>query len=200
LKKSLFTFILTWFIYFNLLAQNNNDLLVVLHQETLNKLLTAIGEISGNAEYTVMYIKGNYTWKLNNTEIKLVKDSAFFSTDVTVKTGFDTYTDHVNGKMSITYNQQTNQIAIRVADAVFELRVGILGREYKIKSVQLADYLSSAFMFEGPKTMSNEMVFVMPDGKEKKIIVKPSACVLRIVENQIIVASELYFKEKIDKK
>ena len=66
--------------------------------------------------------------------------------------------------------------------------------------MQIADYLSSAFLFDGPKTMSNEMIFMMPNGTEKKILVKPSACVLKIVDKQIIVASELYFKEKIEKK
>jgi hypothetical protein len=195
--KKLTSIIFCLMLFCGVKAQENNDLLVVLHQETLNKLLNAIGEISGNAEYSVMYIKGHYTWQLNKTEIRLLKDSAYFSTDVTVKTGFDTYTDHINGKMSITYNQQTNQIAVRVADAIFELRVGVLGKQFKIKSVQIADYLSSPFMFEGPKTMSNEMTFIMPNGTEKKIMVKASACVLKIVEKQIVVASELYFKQKI---
>jgi hypothetical protein len=191
--------ILVIFVLFfnNTKAQVNNDLLVVLHEETLNKLLAAIGEISGTAEYSVLYIKGNYTWKLNNTQITLIKDSAYFSTDVTVETGFNNYTDHINGKMSINYNQTTNQIAVKVADAIFELKVSVLGKDFRIKSVQIADYLSAPFLFEGPKTMSNEMVFVMPSGIEKKILVKPSSCVLKIVDKQIIVASELYFKEKI---
>jgi hypothetical protein len=175
-------------------AQSENDLLVVMHQETLNKLLSAIGEIAGNAEYKVLGITGHYTWKLNSTQMNLLKDSAFFSTDVTVETGFNTYTDHINGKMSITYDKKTNLISVKVADAVFELRVSVLGKEFKIKSVQIADYLSSPFTFEGPQTVKNEMNFTMPNGELKKVTVRPSSLSMRIVEKQIIVASELYFK------
>ena len=186
--------------YVSVQAQSENDLLVVMHQETLNKLLTAIGEIAGNAEYKVVGITGHYTWKLNSTQINLLKDSAFFSTDVTVETGFNTYTDHINGKMSITYDKKTNLISVKVADAVFELRVSVLGKEFKIKRVQIADYLSSPFTFEGPKTVNNEMTFTMPNGEVKRLSVRPSSLTMRIVDKQIIVASELYFKSLVPTK
>jgi hypothetical protein len=83
---------------------------------------------------------------------------------------------------------------VKVADAVFELKVSVLGKEFKIKSVQIADYLSSPFTFEGPQTVKNSMTFTMPNGEVKKVSVRPSSLSMRIVEKQIVVASELYFK------
>ncbi|MFN5494115.1 MAG: hypothetical protein ACK5AQ_07640, partial [Bacteroidota bacterium] len=58
-----------------------NDLSVVLSENTLNKLLKAVGEIKGENNYELMLIKGKYTWKLNQTEILLIHDTALFDTD-----------------------------------------------------------------------------------------------------------------------
>ena len=37
-----------------------NDFVVTLHEETLNKVLAALGDISGANDYEVMLIKGKY--------------------------------------------------------------------------------------------------------------------------------------------
>lgn len=178
----------------------SNDLSVVLSENTLNKLLKAVGEIKGENNYELMMIKGKYTWKLNSTEIILVNDTALFDTDVEIETGFSTYRDHVRGLMSVLYDTKTNQIAVRLVDAVFELKIQLFGKDFTIKKVQIADYLSAPFLFEGPSTLSQQMDFPMPDGTVKKLKVKPSSTKLKIVPGKILVETQLNFLPETEKK
>jgi hypothetical protein len=178
----------------------SNDLSVTLHENTLNKLLRAVGEIKGENTYEVMMVKGSYTWKLRNTAIRLIRDSALFETDVEVETGISTYRDHVRGTMSVLYDSKTNRIAVKLIDAVFALKVNVLGKDLTLKKIQLADYLSAPFSFEGPQTMTQEMEFPMPDGSKKLLQVKPDATLLKILPGKIVVDSQLKFINKDSEK
>ena len=175
-----------------------NDLVVILHQETLNKLFGAIGEISGTEEYEILLMKKKYTWFLSNMRIQLQKDSASFITDATVDAGFGIYKDQVVGKVAIDYDEKRNKISVKVVDAVFEIFINFMGKRLVIKRVQLANYLTTPFTFEGPMTLENEMSFQMPDGSEKKLFLKPSRCIIRVEPEKIIVSTEIdFFHQKV---
>lgn len=171
-------------------------MIVSLHEETLNKLLAAVGEIKGTNDYEVSFVKGKYHWYLQNSQIQLLKDSAKFFTDAKVSVGPFKYTDKVEGRVSVTYSEKTNQIAVKVVDAVFEVYTTILGAKISIKKVQIADYLKTPFLFEGPMTMQSSMEFMMPDSTKKTIYAKPSKCDLKILPHQIVVSSEVDFTDK----
>jgi hypothetical protein len=173
-----------------------NDLTVVLHESGLNKLINTVGEISGEGVYEFMFIKSSYTWLLRNTKIKLVKDSALFETDVEIKTGFDTYFDHVKGIMGVSYNKKKNEISINLVDAVVHLKASLLGKSFTIKKIQLADYFIQGFVFDGPSTASKEMKLALPNGTTKTIDSKIEDVNIFIEENKIRVCGELNFFEK----
>lgn len=176
----------------------NNDLVVMLHEETINKLFRAIGEIKGSNDYKVAFIQGKYYWDLVNPKIELLNDSARFVTKAKVKVGAFEYSDDVIGTVAISYNEKSNEISVKVLDAVFELYTHILGRKIHLKNIQVADYLSTPFLFEGPMTMNSEMSFPMPDSTVKIIYAKPINCKLKIISHQVIVSSELDITEKIE--
>ena len=125
--------------------------------------------------------------------IDLLTDSAQFITDATVVTGLGTYQDQVIGKVSISYDQSTNLISVKVVDAVFEIFVEVFGKKIVLKRVQIADYLTSPFQFEGPMSISNELAFTMPDGSVRKMVAKPSVCVVKVLPDKIEVSTQVQF-------
>lgn len=173
-----------------------NDLVVILHQETLNKLFTALGDISGTEDYEVLLMKRKYTWYLSHMRIHLQKDSASFITDATVDAGFGIYKDEVIGKVAIDYDEKQNKISVKVVDAVFEVFINLMGKRLVIKRVQLANYLTTPFTFEGPMTLENEMSFQMPDGTDKKLFLKPRKCSIRVENEKIVVSTEIDFLDQ----
>ncbi|MBC7412277.1 MAG: hypothetical protein H7331_07475 [Bacteroidia bacterium] len=170
-----------------------NDLTIQLHEETLNKMLKALGNIKGTNTYDVMYVTGTYHWSLIKPTIQLMKDSARFKTDAKVEVGMFKYTDEVVGKVSINYQEKTNQIAVRIIDAPFEIYTTILGKKFVIKRIQIADYFKTPFLFEGPMTMKGAMEFMMPDSTIKTLMAKPSKCDVKILPQRILVSTELEF-------
>lgn len=180
----------------NVNSKKMNDLTVVIHQNTLNKLIQTIGLISGTGTYEVMFIKGNYRWFLENTKINLIKDSAIFESDVKVESGIDVHKDHVKGIMSVNYNQQTNQILIKLLDAVFHLKVNVLGKEFTIKKIQIADYINEPFVFEGPQLPDKPTEFTLPDGTVKKVFSKLEKQELKILPQEIRLTGDIRFFEK----
>jgi len=175
----------------------NSDITVMLHESTINKLFTAIGEIKGSNDYKIGFISGKYFWNLMSPKIELLQDSARFITKAAVKVGSFEYEDEVIGKVAIAYNEKSNQISVKVLDAVFELYTHVLGKKIHLKNIQVADYLKDPFLFEGPMTMNSEMSFMMPDSSVKTLLARPSKCRLQIRNHQVIVLSEL---EILDKK
>lgn len=188
--------LLAIFIMVSNLSYSQYDLQVSLHENTLNKVFSTLGVISGTGEYEVMFIKSKYTWTLNNMRIDLLTDSGQFITDATVVTGLGTYQDRVTGKVSISYDQYTNLISVKVVDAVFEVFIEPFGKKVVLKRVQIADYLTSPFQFEGPMSISNELAFTMPDGSVRKMIAKPSTCVLKVLPDRIDVSTQISFIPK----
>lgn len=181
-------------LFFTNLLYSQNDLQVILHENTLNKLFNAIGEFNGSGEYEMLFTKHNYTWNLKNMRINLMQDSAEFITDATVHTWLGSYQDQVVGKVSISYDEKTNLISVKVVDAPFKISVEMFGKKLVLKTVQIADYLTTPFQFEGPMSIQNQLSFTMPDGSTKNITAKPSKCVIKVTQDKIEVSTSIEFK------
>lgn len=190
MKKIIFITLLL----FSKMIYSQSDLQVTLHESTLNKLFNAIGEFNGSGEYEMLFTKNTYTWNLKNMRINLMKDSAEFVTDATVHTWLGTYQDQVVGKVSISYDEKTNLISVKVVDAPFEIAVEMFGKRVVLKRVQIADYLTTPFQFEGPMSIQNQLSFTMPDGTTKQITAKPSKCVIKVLTDKIEVSTSIEFK------
>jgi hypothetical protein len=173
-----------------------SDLIVTLHERTLNNLFAALGEFKGTEEYELMFIDRTLTWTLTGMHIELEKDSAAFLTQARVETDFGTYTDEVRGKVAIRYNEKSNLISVQVVDAPFEIAVNAFGRRWVIKRLQIADYLTTPFTFEGPLTLQNSLDFEMPDGTVRTIAAIPNRCTIQVLPNRIEVATNVAFKPK----
>lgn len=156
-------------------------------------MVNAIGTITGSSEYKVAFISGTYTWTLLTPRIELIKDSARFITDVNVQAGPFDYTTTVPGKAHIAYDMATNKINIRITDAVFGVYTKIFGKKIHLKDIQLADYFTTPFQFEGPMSLEAPFDFELPDKSVKKIVAKPANCILQIHPQQIVLNAQLVF-------
>jgi hypothetical protein len=144
-------------------SQVYNDFSVVLHEETINKVFGAIGEISGRNDYEVLLVKGTYTWTIINPKINLKPDSSDFTCDAKVDVGPFNYKTKVVGNVKIGYDNKRNEISIRITRAIFELYTMILGKKLHIKDIHLEEHFKDPFVFEGPKSFATDMSFTLPD-------------------------------------
>ena len=72
--------------------------------------------------------------------------------------------------------------------------VEMFGKKVVLKKIQIADYLTTPFQFEGPMSIQNQLSFSMPDGSVKKIAAKPSKCIIRVLQDKIEVSTQIEFK------
>ncbi len=181
-------------------SQKYNDFSVSLHENAINKVFVAIGEISGESDYEVMLIKGKYHWKIINPKINLKPDSSDFTCDAKVEVGPFKYTSQVVGNVKVYYDSKKNEISIKITRAIFELYTMIFEKKIHIKDIHLEEKFTEPFIFEGPRTLATDMEFMMPDSTKKKIYVQPTDCEMKVKLKEIctyceIVASDKPFKQ-----
>lgn len=190
--------LLVWSIvsFHTLPAQKYNDFAVSIHEEAINKVFGAVGEISGTNDFEVLLIKGKYHWKIVNPKINLKPDSSDFTCDAKVDVGPFSYKTQVIGNVKITYDAKKNQIGIRISRAIFELYTVIFDKKIHIKDIHLEDYFKEPFVFEGPKTLATDMSFTMPDSTVKKIYVQPTDCEMKVKLQEICTYCEIVASDK----
>lgn len=172
-------------------ATEINDFSVSLHEETVNKVLMAIGEIKGTNSYEIMLISGTYTWTVKNPKINIRPDSSDFTCDAIVKMSFLEYKTKVLGNVKISYDNDKNLIYIKITRAIFELYTMVFGKKVHIKDIHLEDYFKEPFAFEGPRTITTDMEFTMPDSTKKKIFIQPTVCKMELKWKEICTACEI---------
>ncbi len=177
-------------------AQNKTDFAVVLNENTLNKIFTAIGQIKGKNTFEVLLIKGNYEWTILNPKINLKPDSSDFTCDAKVDVEPFNYKTQVIGNVKIDYDNKTNLIKIKITRAIFELYTMIFGKKIHIKDIHLEDHFKDPFVFEGPKTFATDMQFTMPDSTIKRIFVQPTDCVMKVVKQAIVTTCDIAASDK----
>lgn len=195
--------IILFFIQFSsfLKAQTPNDFAFVLSERAVNKVFTAIGEISGKSQYEVLgIINGHYKWKVVNPKISFKPDSSDFTCDAKVEVGPFGYKSEVLGHVKIGYDSKFNLISIKITDAIFELYTVVLGKKIHIKDIHLEDYFKDPFLFEGPKSFATDMTFTMPDSTIKQIYVQPTDCVMKVVKLAIKTSCDIAAQDKPFKK
>lgn len=173
-----------------------NDFAVTLHEEAINKVIAAIGDISGTNDYEVMLIKGKYHWTIKNPKINIRPDSSNFLCDAIVKCGPFDYKTQVVGDVKISYDHIKNLIYVKISHAIFELYTMIFDKKFHIKNIHLEDYFKEPFAFEGPKTMATDMEFTMPDSTVKKIYIQPTDCRMELKWKEICTSCEIAVSDK----
>ncbi|MCU0435140.1 MAG: hypothetical protein MUC87_16910 [Bacteroidia bacterium] len=173
-----------------------NDMRVVIHEEMLNKMLAALGNISGKEPYSALLMKDTCFWTLIGPKIRLHPGKADFEANVNVKAGPFNYTTPVKGNVAITYDRVKNVINVKIETAVVELYTKFLGKKIHIKDIDLADQFAEPFTFDGPTATESEMEFPMPDGTTKVLLMRTSDCDLSVVEDMILVPCEMEFLPK----
>ena len=111
--KRISAFCISLLFFFSSFAEPN-DLKVVLHENMINKLLTALGNFSGTAEYKMWLFSGTYKWTVINPRIKLKPGKADFICDVKVEVRPFDYQTEVPGDACITYDEKTNLINVKI--------------------------------------------------------------------------------------
>lgn len=195
IKKTLFLLILT--LSLRMYSQKSmTDFAVVLHENSINKIFSVLGEISGKNDFEVLLIKGHYTWTILNPHINLKPDSSDFTCDAKVDVGPFNYKTQVIGNVKISYDNAKNEISIKITRAIFELYTMVLGKKVHIKDIHLEDHFKDPFLFEGPKSFATDMSFTMPDSTVKKIYVQPTDCIMKVVKQSIVTSCEIATSDK----
>jgi len=176
-------------------SAQGSDLQVCLHESMINKLLAALGNFSGSADYKVWFFKGTYKWTVMNPHIELKPGKADYICDVKVEDGPFDYQTQVIGDAEVSYDQKTNLISVKITKGIFEIYTVILGRKFHITQIDLANYYTDPLTFEGPMTMGTSMEFTMPDNSKKTIYITPAACLLNVEHDQVIVKCQVQFSE-----
>lgn len=192
--KMLFPLLLLWCL--PALSQKKslsqpNDFAVSLHEEAINKVLVALGDIRGTNNYEVMLINGTYTWTIRNPKINIRPDSSFFTCDALVNVSLFSYSSKVVGEVKINYDNDRNLIYVKISRAVFELYTMIFGKKVHIRDIHLEEYFKEPFAFEGPRTITTEMEFPMPDSSKRKILIQPTECRMELKWKEICTACEI---------
>lgn len=168
-----------------------NDFMVSLHEETVNKVLLAIGDIHGTNDYEVMFVSGKYDWWVKNPRINIRPDSSDFICDALVKVSLFEYKTKVVGNVKINYDNEKNLIYIKITRAIFELYTYMFGNKVHIKDVHLEDYFKEPFTFEGPRSMTTDFEFTLPDSTKKKIYIVPTECKMELKWKEICTSCEI---------
>ena len=176
---------------------SQEDVQVVLHENVINKVLKAIGNISDTSQFRVMFFKGAYKWTVIDPAISLkANGQAEFKCDVEVEAGFIRYRNAVIGDAGVNYDKAKNLISVKITHGIFEVYTRVLGVKMHIANIDLAEYLTDPMTFEGPLTLTTSMEFTMPDNTKKTIYAVPEECDLVVVEHKIIVNCEVGFTDK----
>ena len=177
------------------------DASVIVHQNTLNGFLTAVGPISGTEEFNVVGVKGNYVWSLRNARIELKQDQARFIAEGNVKIGPISYTSPAIGEVEVKYHPETNRISVKVLKAIIEVYTKILGQKIHITNIDAATFYRPEFEFAGPTPVQPKVEILLPDRSVKTIYIMPVSQNLHLESERIVVSSQLVFSDHpIEKK
>ena len=169
------------------------DAAVVIHQNTLNGFLTAIGPVSGKEAFNVAGIKGDYTWTVTNARIEITPGKAAFTGDASVNAGPTSYGTVVSGEVEVKFDPAANLINVKVTRAAFEVYVKALGAKKHITDVDISKYYQPEFQFAGPQPVQSSVKVSMPDGSVKTVKITTVSHNLKLEQNQLVVETNLGF-------
>lgn len=180
----------------NLCKAQAGDVSVVIQESLLNKLLSAVGEVTGTGSINLPFYKGEYSWRANQPRIVIFPEKVEFSANVQVKVGFFRYSPKVEGVVNIEYATSTNRLIVEVKSAKFEIYLKLLGRRVPITEIDLARFYKQKMEFSGPEPIDEEIEIEMPDGRKKTLSAQVETYSLNLEKGAIRVTSTLSFQEK----
>jgi hypothetical protein len=166
------------------------DIKIVINESMVNKVLTAIGPVSGKGESS----KIKYKWKVKEPVIRFEEGRAKFYAKAKIKAKGLNYDSKVKGHCDVSYNSEKNKIKIKVKSAKFKLEFKVFGQKISLGSIDVAKFYSPEFKFDGPEPINQTISIDLPDGKkdfqlisgEPEMFIKPGV---------IEVASTVVIKE-----
>lgn len=162
---------------------------VIIHENTVNEYLKAIGTISGKGTH-----KGvKYTWYVKNAHIQIKKDNATFIANAEVKAAGFKQGSKVKGNVDMVYDKVKNRIAIKVNKVIFNIYIKVLGAKVKVASLDLAKYYKPKFEFAGPQPIQKQVTMDLPNGKKRTIDISSYNHQLVLANQKIIVNSDVKF-------
>ncbi|MBU1261804.1 hypothetical protein KKG61_08840 [bacterium] len=193
-KSAIFLFLILAFP--NLCKAQEGDISIVIQKGLLNKVLSAIGSITGTGTANLPFHKGEYSWVAKEPRIIISPEKVEFFADVQVKVGFFKYSPKVEGVVSIEYATATNRIIVEVKSAEFEIYLGLFGKRLHITDINLAKFYKQKIEFPGPEPIDKGIEIEMQDGRKKSLLAQVESCSLNLEKGAIRVTSILSFKEK----
>ena len=197
MKLILFVFLLLSIV--RTVSAQEYDMSVYISERMVNKMLLSMGRISNTESYKVSMIQGTYTWVLENPKIRLERNKASFVADISVDSGPLKYKDKVTGAIEVKYNSNTDKIELRLAKALVEIKTKVLGKEILIKTIDIAEYFKTPFLFDGPLSFQEDFIFRMPDGSKKKITTQLLNFNLEVIPKYIRMQANIAFNDKSGK-
>jgi hypothetical protein len=197
MKKSIIILILLSIMQHFSIAQPE-DVKVVIRQSLLNKLLHAVGEVKGGGTYTILLIKGKYSWNVNEASVRLEPGKAAFEAKVHVKANPLSYTDDIHGVFDVQYNPISNKMEMKLQHCYFDIYTQILKKRIKIATVDLASFYKEALEFYGPMSYSSQFEFEMPDKSIKRLKAHVQRCDIQVLEGKIEMLAKIEFLEAPD--
>jgi len=172
----------------------DQDVSVVIEESMVNKLLEAIGPVSGEGEADVKFSKMDYKWQVRHPSVEFEDGKAMFRADAKIKVSGVNYETPVRGHCDVTYDSEENKIYIQVKSAKFNLEFNVFGQKIKLGKVDVASFYSPKFNFDGPEPIKQDMVVDLPDGPKRFSIVseKPQ---LYLTDGAIEVSSQVRVTE-----
>jgi hypothetical protein len=177
-------------------AQPIPDATVVIHQNTLNGFLNAVGPVGGKAPYDIMGMKGEYTWQLEHARIELKPNQAQFIADAHIKVGIFSTGSVARGDVEVKYHPETNRISVKVLRATFEVYINFFGKKIHITDIDASRFYRPEFEFAGPQPIQACVDVDLPDSQKKTIYITPYGQLMHIEQERIVVTSQLKFTDQ----
>ncbi len=195
-KLLFFSLISLLLLSFKLYAQTPEpDATVIVHQNTLNNFLKAVGPVSGEKDFNAAGIKGTYHWTVKDAVITIAPGSAKLTANAKVKVGPFDYDSGVKGEVVVKYNQEANLISVKVQKAEFEVYTKLLGKKIHIADVDISQFYRPEFEFAGPQPVQSQISIVLPDGSTKIVYIKTVDHKMELREAKIAVTSTVVFSD-----
>jgi len=170
---------------------NTPDVSISIYESHINKLLAAIGPISGKGKASMI---GDYTWEARNPRIELQQGSAQFVADTTVRSGFINYSPQTKGQVAISYDADKNKIKVKVVKASFELYFELFGSRTHLTDIDISSFYQQEFEFDGP-SVESEVQVAVSDTQKKKLRLKLDTPTLQVEPKRIVLNAGILVSE-----
>lgn len=175
------------------------DLSVVIYEQNLNKLLGAVGPISGKGPYNIGISSGEFNWEVRNPRIEIQNGQARFVADTKVNAGFFNYSPQTKGNVDIQYDAKRNKIKVKVTRAEFEVYLEFFGSRTHITDVDITPFYKQEFEFDGIELAQTKFDVQIAENKTKTIYLSTNTPTLSLEKGKIVLSTQVVFSDQPSK-